>query len=156
MGFGSEEQGREPVLEQQCLPGSQVHTAPVMGSQTRPSARKEKAANSGKQLGRAAESAFSQSREVKPVKNMGGSEWKEQVVQGRLWAIAEGSPAGGTLVGGADRKDGQEGQTDSGHKGAPATLSALGTVSSPLPEPGAQTCPGKRAPRKHPARRGSL
>lgn len=34
MGFGSRKQGKESVLEQQCLPGSQAPTAPAgaMGS----------------------------------------------------------------------------------------------------------------------------
>lgn len=50
---------------------------------------------------------------------MGGSELKEQVMQGRVRAIAEGSPASGTQVGGAERRDGQGG-TDSRHKGASA------------------------------------
>lgn len=95
MGFGSGKQGKEPVLEQQCLPGSQVHTAPaaVMGSPNS-AIRKRKVADSGKQLGRAAESAASQSREVKASKIIEDYELKEQVMRGRVWAKAEGFSRG--------------------------------------------------------------
>lgn len=77
-------------------------------------------ANSGKQMEIAPELPSSESREVKQLKNMGGSELKEQVLKGRVRAIAEECPASGTQVGGAERRDGQ-GRTDRGHKGASAT-----------------------------------
>lgn len=60
---------------------------------------------------------------------------KEQVMQGRVRAIAEGSPASGTQVGRAERKEGQ-GRTDSRHKGASATRAdSVPSTSSALPCP---------------------
>lgn len=58
MGFGRGKQGKGPVLEQQCLPGSQVHTAPAaaMGS---PDSATRKKGEGGKRLGKAAESSSS-------------------------------------------------------------------------------------------------
>lgn len=83
MGIGSGKQGKEPVLQQQCSPGSRVHTEPVtvMGSSDTTSRNK---GEGGKQLERVAESTSTQSRKVKPLKNRGSSELREQVMQGRV------------------------------------------------------------------------
>lgn len=53
-------------------------------------------------------------------------------MQGRVWAVAEGSPARGTQVGGAGRKDGQGG-TDRRQKGASATRADCVPLGTHLP-----------------------
>ena len=105
MAFGSGKQGKEPVLQQQCSPGSQVHTEPVTAMRSSDTTTR-KQGEGEKQLERAAKSVSSQSGKVKPLKNRGSSELRQQVMPGGVQGIAEGPPASGIQVDVAGGKDG--------------------------------------------------